>query len=482
MPNPNAASSSFHVPPKPIGSDATVTIAAIATPPGRGAVAIVRVSGPAVPTIARAVFRAARATPGVRDASREPALPARVATYGRIVEADGTTIDRGLALVFPGPASYTGEDVLELHVHGSPAVARDTLLAVLAAGARLAEPGEFTRRAFEAGKLDLTAAEAVADLIAAEHRSVARAAAARLSGGLASVVDDAGAILDAIVEDLAAALDFPDEVPAPDAAALAARIGAIDAGLAALGATWEAGRLVREGLSIAIVGPPNAGKSSLLNALLGAQRALVSAVAGTTRDTIEEAVALGGGQSARLVDTAGLRATADTLEAAGIARARAALDEATLVLVVVDASRPLDDDARATLVATRARDRVVYFNKADLGRIGYDDRDAAEANALVGCVHEPRAVDAVRAALREAAGANRVDLARPHLGTVRQADAVLETRRALRRAIETLACGDPVDLAAGDLAAARASLRALTGRDASESLLDGIFARFCIGK
>lgn len=412
---------------------------------------------------------------------RVPLVP-RQATYGRIVDAAGETIDRGLALYFPGPGSVTGEDVLELHVHGSPAVARDVLLAMLAAGARLAGPGEFTRRAFSAGKLDLSAAEAVADLVAAEHRSGARAAVARLSGGLAREIDRARATLDALVEELGAALDFPDEVAAPEPRELAARVASVDAMLAELAATWEAGRLVREGMAVAIVGPPNAGKSSLLNGLLGAERALVSAIAGTTRDTVEETLALGDGVIARLIDTAGLHEAADALEAAGIARTQAALAEATVALVVVDGARPLDTAARAVLAATRGRERIVYFNKADLGRAGYDAREAPEAGALVGSVRDPATLGAVRAALRAAAGGERVDLARPHLGTARQGDAVLEARRALACAASTLATGDPVDLAVGDLMAARASLGELTGRDASETLLDAIFARFCIGK
>ena len=446
------------------------TIAAIATPPGRGAVAIVRASGSGVAAIAARVFRA-----------RTPLAP-RVATLGEVVDLDGSTIDRGLALLFVAPASYTGEDVLELHVHGSPTIARDVLLAMLAAGARLAEPGEFTRRAFLFGKLDLTAAEAVGELIAAEDRSQARGAVARLSGGLAHEVDRVRATLDAIVEELGAAIDFPDDVPSPDARDLGSRIALVDEHLAALAQTWEAGRRVREGLAVAIVGPPNVGKSSLLNALLGVERALVSSEAGTTRDTIEETIALGGGASARLIDTAGLRDATESLEAAGIARTHAALQEATCALVVVDGARPLDASASGVLTLTRGRERVVFFNKADLGRAGYDAREDAEAGALFGSAHHPESVAMVRDALRSAAGADRVDLARPHLGTVRQGDAVLETRRALARVRATLDAGEPVDLVAGDVMAARASLHELTGRAASESLLDAIFARFCIGK
>ncbi len=446
------------------------TVAAIATPPGRGAVAIVRLSGSAARAVASRIFRTPRP------------LVARVATLGDVVDAAGVAIDRGLALIFPAPHSYTGEDVVELHVHGSPAIARETLLAALAAGARAATPGEFTRRAYLRGKLDLTAAEAVNDLIEAEGRSAARAALARLSGGLAAEVDARRATLDDIAEELAASLDFPDEVDAPDAAALARRLDDLDAGLGELAATWETGLVLREGVAIAIVGPPNAGKSSLLNALLGSERALVSEAAGTTRDTIEETLALGGGLAARIIDTAGLRASDDPLEAAGIARSERALAAATIVLVVVDGSQPLGAEARSILVRTRARERVAVFNKSDLGRAGFDQRDPAEAAALSGCARDPHSVARIRAALATRAGADRVDLARPHLGTARQADAVLEARRSLALARATLAAGDPIDLVAHDLVLARAALAGITDRDADETLLDAIFARFCIGK
>jgi tRNA modification GTPase len=445
------------------------TIAAIATPPGRGAVAIVRASGPGVRDLARAVFMG-------------PALRARVATLGTIVAGDGRTIDEGLALLFPAPRSYTGEDVLELHVHGSVAVARETLLALLEAGARMAAPGEFTRRAFLAGKLDLSAAEAVADLIDAERRGEARAAAARLSGGLASHVERLRAILGASLAELAATLDFPDEVPGPEPRELLERVGAVDVELADLAREWERGRLVREGVSVAIVGPPNAGKSSLLNALLGVDRVLVSAIPGTTRDTVDEMLALGGGAVARIVDTAGLRHTADPLEAAGIARTEEALAASTILLVVVDGAIPLDGDARAVLERTRGRERVVLFNKSDLGHAGYDGRDPAEGDALVGSARAPATIEVVRAALARAAGDGPSDVARPSLGTARQADAVLEARRSLADALATLERGDPIDLVAGDLMAADAALGRLTGRDVSEAVLDAIFARFCVGK
>jgi tRNA modification GTPase len=452
------------------------TIAALATPPGRGAVAIVRASGPDVRSIASSVFRGGRSE-----------LRAREATVGRIVDGAGTVLDEGLALFFAAPRSFTGEDVLELHVHGSPAVARDVLLAVLAAGARLAGPGEFTRRAFLNGKLGLSAAEAVGELVAAEHSATARAAAARLTGALEAEVDAWRRDLDAILEELAAAIDFPDEVAEPERDELTRRLGAVAAGLDDLASGWERGRLVREGAAVAIVGPPNAGKSSLLNALLGEARAIVSPHAGTTRDTIEEQVALDlPGAPAlvvRAIDTAGMRAGADELEAAGIARSQAALEAAQAALVVIDASLPLDEGAQAILRATRGRPRVVFFNKADLGRSGYDARESAEAGALLGSVRDAQTLVALRSALaRELGGSSLPDASRPHLGTVRQADAALAARAALGEARATLEAGQPVDLVAGDLARARDALGSLLGRDATESLLDAIFARFCIGK
>ena len=241
----------------------------------------------------------------------EQSLRPRRATRGSVRDPRGRTIDEALALLFAAPHSYTGEDVLELHLHGSPALVRETLLAVFAAGARQAEAGEFTRRAFLAGKLDLSAAEAVAETIAAEHRAGVRAAAAELSGGLAREVDGLRAQLEALAAELAASLDFPDEVATPPRPDVRARLAAVHARLRALAGDYERGRLVREGAAVAIVGPPNAGKSSLFNALLGNERALVSEVPGTTRDTIEESLALDA-LLLRAIDTAGLRDGAES--------------------------------------------------------------------------------------------------------------------------------------------------------------------------
>jgi tRNA modification GTPase len=446
------------------------TIAAIATPPGRGAIAIVRCSGPDARAIAARVFHS-------RSARTD-----RVATYGEILDVDGAVLDRGLAIAMDAPRTVTGEDIVELHVHGSPVVARETLRALLHAGARAAGPGEFTRRAFLNGKLDLSAAEAVADVIDAESRAGAQAAQANLSGGLRAAIEACAAPIATLLEELAGAIDYPDEVPEPARAEVDARVAAVDAQLHALFADWERGRIVREGLSLAIVGPPNAGKSSLLNALLGEERAIVAPIAGTTRDVIEERFFIDG-IPVRVLDTAGLRASDDAVERIGIERARAVLASSSVALVVVDGAQPLDGDALAVLVATRERPRVVLFNKSDLGRRGYDARATGERDAVLGSVRDPATLDALRAAIAQHGwGSDRIDLARPHLASARHADAVSRAREALAAARATLDAGDALDLIAPELLSAVAALGEITGARATEAILDGVFARFCIGK
>jgi tRNA modification GTPase len=455
---------------KPSKGKLKETIAAIATPPGRGAIAIVRCSGPDARQIVARVFR-----------SRAP-LADRVATYGEILDVDGAVLDRGLALAMDAPRTVTGEDVVELHVHGSPVVARETMRALLHAGARAAGPGEFTRRAFLNGKLDLSAAEAVADVIDAESRAGARAAQANLTGGLRTAIEHIASPIAGVLEELAGSIDYPDEVPEPERADVDARLAALDAELAALVADWERGRIVREGVSLAIVGPPNAGKSSLLNALLGEERAIVAAIAGTTRDVIEERFFIDG-IAVRVLDTAGLRESDDPVERIGIERARRALASAAVALVVVDGSQSLGVDANAVLGATRERPRVVLFNKSDLGRTGYDARAAGEADALLGSVLDPATIAALRQAVAQAGwGSERIDVERAHLASARQADAVARAREALARARATLDAGDALDLIAPELLDAIAALGEITGTVATEAILDGIFARFCIGK
>jgi len=428
----------------------------------------VRVSGPEIPALVRRLLR-----------TRAPLRP-RVATRATILDERETTIDEGLAILFPAPNSYTGETMLELHVHGSPVVARETVRALLACGARLAEPGEFTRRAFFNGKMDLHAAAAVADVVEAESRSAARAALANLGGGLAQEVCAIRTALAQTLEELAAAIDFPDEVAEPRREALEARLALLLEPLERLRRDGEIGRLIREGLPVAIVGPPNAGKSSLLNALLGADRAIVSELPGTTRDTIEERLFIDG-VAVRVVDTAGIRAHADRLEAAGIERTERAIASARIVLLVIDGSQPLTGDARKLLERTRDRERVLFLNKADLGVSAAEELQGA--GAIVGSVRDAATLDAIRGAIaRIGWGGEQVDLSRPHLAALHEFEAVNAAIEALERASATLASGEPVDFAAGELQRAFSALGQVSDRAAAEEVINAIFFRFCIGK
>jgi len=451
--------------------DDGATIIALATPPGRGALAILRVSGP------EAHAFALHLAPGIRR------LAPRVATRARIVDREGMPLDDALLLFFAAPASATGEDILEIHIHGSPLIAEGVLERATQAGLRLAGPGEFTRRAFLNGKVDLSAAEAVADVIAAEHRSALRAATARLGGALHDIITEAQLDLRSVLEELAAALDFPDEVAEPERTTTLRRIKSVHERLAALLTMSHQGGLVHEGAHVVIVGPPNAGKSSLLNALLKTDRALVSATPGTTRDTIEERLDLDG-LLIRLTDTAGLRETEEAIEAEGIARAHRLLATSRLALVVIDGSQPLGEPERRILRETRDRERLLFFNKADLGESGYTARDAAEGDALHGSTHDPVTIQRLTSRLRSTLVGNATssDLERPSLTRARERDAAQTALSSLTEALITIRSGEPLDLLTGDLTSAIATLGHITGATASEEMLDGIFARFCIGK
>lgn len=384
-----------------------------------------------------------------------------------------------MAIFSDAPHTYTGEDSLELHVHGSPVVAREVLRSLLACGARYASAGEFTRRAFENGKLDLHAATAVADLIDSETRSAARAAAANLSGGLATDVRNLRRDLAEILEELSGAIDYPDEIPEPPRDRIDNVLERIERDLTALRRDGERGRLVREGISVAIVGPPNAGKSSLLNALLQDDRALVSDVAGTTRDTIEETVAIRG-VAVRLIDTAGIRDHAGDLEAQGIERSRRALGAARLALVVIDGSKNIGALERQVLDETAGRERILFCNKSDLGDAGA--REIADA-CVRGSARDGATLDALRDAIAMVGwGGERADLERPHLAALHEINAVNSALDALHSARTTLSSHDAIDFISGDLAAAFADLGHVTGDVAQEEVLDGIFARFCVGK
>lgn len=444
------------------------TIAAIATPPGRGGVGMIRVSGPAAGTIARALL------------GRVP--EARRARFARFRDGQGELIDEGLALYFPAPRSFTGEDVLELHGHGGPVVLDLLMQAVLAAGARPARPGEFSERAFLNDKLDLAQAEAVADLIDSASAQAARAALRSLRGDFSSAVralDDALIELRMYVE---AAIDFPDEdVEFLQAPELARRVEDARRRFEAIETRARQGALLREGATLVIAGRPNAGKSSLLNALAGYEAAIVTEIPGTTRDLLRERILLDG-VPLHVVDTAGLRDSTDRVEQEGIRRARAAIDTADALLLVVDDARGWsEDDARLLRELDARLTALPVFNKIDLtgrraGDLEWQGRQAVAVSAQTGA-----GLDALREGLRRIVGvqdaeAGSYSARRRHLEALRQA------RDHMEEGLRLLESRQAGELFAEELRLAHQALGEITGRFSSEDLLGRIFSSFCIGK
>jgi tRNA modification GTPase len=448
------------------------TIFALATAPGRAAVAVMRLSGPgsgeALRRLAASRPRARRAA--VRDLKRPNG---------------GALIDRALTIWFPAPASYTGEDCVELHLHGGAAVIDAVTEALLQLGLRLAEPGEFTRRAFENGKFDLSQAEAVADLVEAETDVQRRQALAQLDGDLARRHEHwRGALVEALAV-LEAAVDFPDEdVPAAVALEAAPIIDQVAADLAEVLADGGRGERVREGFHVAIIGAPNAGKSSLLNALVARDAAIVTATPGTTRDVIEIPLNLAG-YRVLIADTAGLRAARDAVEAEGVRRAEAWAERADLRLLVVDSSAD-QDDWRAIAPLVRVGD-LCLMNKRDLrpGRTDAAARIWADAHGLDrldlaaakgGGVAEARAALTAKV-VRALSGAEF-----PAATHARHRHDVAAAHGHLQRAVRALERPVEVELAAEDVRLAARSLARISGRIDAEDVLDRVFARFCIGK
>jgi tRNA modification GTPase len=443
----------------------TDTIAAIASAPGAAGIGVVRVSGPRVPTIAQALLG-------------RPPQP-RYAHLAAFHDGDGALIDRGLLLHFPAPHSYTGEHVLELQGHGS-AVLLDLLLRrVCALGARLAEPGEFTERAFLNGKLDLAQAEAVADLIAARSEAAARAALRSLDGAFSQRVH---ALLDALIAlrvHVEAAIDFPEEeIDFLADPAIARQLEALRTQLAGLLAETRRGVRLTDGLKVTIVGRPNAGKSSLLNALAQSERAIVTSIAGTTRDVLRETVSLDG-VVLELADTAGLRHTEDEIEREGVRRAHGELARADLALLVTDAIHADADLALlAELPATVAR--LVLVNKIDLDATPPHGETRAGLPHLWLSARTGAGLDLLRAELKARAGAGGGEGAfsarRRHVSALERVQAHLE------HAGHALAATRAGELAAEDLRQAQHALGEITGSYTSDDLLGAIFGSFCIGK
>jgi tRNA modification GTPase len=440
------------------GEIARDTIAAVATPAGRGGIGVVRLSGPGVSEIAAALI----------GQVPEP----RSATFCAFRDTRGELIDEGVALYFPAPRSYTGEPVLELHGHGGPVVMQTLLAACLDAGARLAEPGEFTRRAFLEGKLDLAQAEAVADLIDAASREAARSALRSLTGEFSEAI---GALASQLVELRAlieAMLDFPEEdVDSLHRDDASARLARIREALETLLAKSRQGSLLRSGIHVVLAGRPNVGKSSLLNRLAGEERAIVTPIAGTTRDALREAIQIEG-VPLIVVDTAGLRASADVIERIGIERTQRELERADLVLAVFEAGKP----AAALEQLPAGVARVDVYNKVDLAPGFQPPIDANRAVAV--SAKSGQGIDLLRKAILEAAGwssaGEPVFLARErHLRAFESTRAHLEAAARETHRFELLA---------EELRLAHQALGTVTGEFTADDLLGEIFARFCLGK
>ncbi|ADY26651.1 tRNA modification GTPase mnmE [Deinococcus proteolyticus MRP] len=431
------------------------TIAAVATAPGHAGVGVVRVSGPQALHIADALFSGRR---------RPSSTPGGRFLFGRLLAEGGEVLDEGLCLVFRAPHSYTGEDVAEFQTHGSPAVLGEVLTRALDLGARPARPGEFTLRAYLAGRLDLAQAEAVLNLVESSTETARRQATLGLSGALGERVDAIARDLTLTLSSIAALLDYPEEgVPEEERQVPLARAAAE---LEALLGTARAGRVANQGARIALIGAPNAGKSSLLNALLGYERSIVTPLAGTTRDYLEAGLSLAG-VPVTLVDTAGLRDTEDVVEAAGVRQAHALAQGADVVLTLSDGSQPREPLPLALPAGARA---IHLRTKADLPA-AWDDPAYLPVSAATG-----QGLPQLREALgRELLG----DTARGEawLGSERQADAA---RRALEHV--RLAQELPDDLASIELEEALLALAELTGRDVQDDVVDAVFRNFCVGK
>jgi tRNA modification GTPase len=451
-------------------SIAQETVVAISTPPGRGGIGIVRLSGPHALDIANGLVR----TSGAQEHAR-----ARLAD---VVDPEtAQKLDEAIVTYFARPHSYTGEDVVEIAAHGSPVILEMLVRLALRGGARLARPGEFTERAFLAGRLDLTQAEAVRDLIEAQTLYQARVAAEQLGGALSRRIHPAKQDLVELIALLEAGIDFAeDDVEVTPEAEIVTRIDTITGLLDELARSFDHGRMVHEGLRLAIVGRPNVGKSSLFNRLLERDRAIVTATPGTTRDLVTDRLSLGG-IPVELVDTAGLREARDEAEAIGIRKSRETLAEADVVLVVLDASVPLRDDEQELITSLAGRRALVVRNKSDLS-------DAADivpelpvasvtTSALTG-----EGLQALREALTESVRNPVGESESGFLTSVRHFEAVRGALAALQAAREAVGKKIPHEMLLLDLYTALRQLDSLTGETTAEDILNRIFSTFCIGK
>ena len=445
------------------------TIAAPATPAGSSALAIIRISGNDTRRLAEEIF----ASP----------TPARTARRGDLRDRGGASIDEVLFTFFPRPRSYTGEDLLEISCHGNPFIVQRILEDLFARGCRPAEPGEFTRRAFLNGRMDLSQAEAVMDVISARSERALAAAQRQLRGGLGRQLRELTERLLGVLAAVEAQIDFPEEdLPPEDRAALAATLESIQAGADQLLATRRYGDLLRDGIRAVLVGGPNAGKSSLLNRLVGRERALVSPEPGTTRDFIEERVAIGP-HGFRLIDTAGLNPAPGALESLGMAKTRQCIEESDILVLVLDATRPAPPPAAELEGRLRPEAAIAALNKIDL-------RPGAEAmGSVAGLVTVAVSaltgfgIEALKAALVRQADSFQAEAGGEGIAiNARHAEALTRARESLARALDQLSSQGPAELLASDLRGALEAFGEISGRIDNERMLARLFAAFCIGK
>jgi len=455
------------------------TIAAISTPPGRGGIGIVRLSGPDSASIAAQLVRL-----------RQPLEHTRARLAAVLDETTEEQIDDAIVTFFAAPNSYTGDDLVEIAAHGSPVVLDLLLRRAITLGARLAEPGEFTERAFLSGKLDLTQAEAVRDLIEAQTLTQARQAASQMGGALSRRVVPIKQSLVELIALLEAGIDFAeDDVDVTSQTEIARRINDLIPPLTALEASFARGRIVHDGLTMAIVGRPNAGKSSLFNRLVERDRAIVTPIPGTTRDLVTERISLEG-IPLELVDTAGLRDTLEEIEQLGIERSRQALADAAIVLIVLDATQPLNNEEHALLAAVRNRSALVVINKSDLAHdsqsqtVVHADKSAAEGfhlSAIPTSALTGEGIPSVREKIIELATGGAA--AEPGLLTnLRQQQTIITARRALEDSGVANENGIPHEMILLDLYRSLWALDSLTGQTTPDDILNLIFSTFCIGK
>ncbi|QNI37158.1 tRNA uridine-5-carboxymethylaminomethyl(34) synthesis GTPase MnmE [Edaphobacter albus] len=444
------------------------TIVAISTPPGRGGIGIVRLSGSRAQTIAESMVQLARP------------LEAGRARFGHMIDLAGDVLDEIVVTFFAAPHSYTAEDVVEIAMHGSPVLLNYAVEQSLKAGARLAQPGEFTERAFLSGRLDLTQAEAVRDLIDASTLHQARIAAQQLGGALSRKVAPIKERLIGLIAGLEAGVDFAeDDIETMAAEGIITRLQLIESPLRELERSFGYGRLVHDGLRLAIVGRPNVGKSSLFNRLVERDRAIVTATPGTTRDLVTERVSMEG-IPAELIDTAGLREAIDEAETIGITKSREAIAEADLVLMVVDGASEIHPEDTATIASIADRPMLVAANKCDLGAIKIPLPTSARVVRTSATTGE--GIAELRQAILKIATKGTPPQETALVTNLRQRQAVLDTLAALEHAVAAVRASIPHEMILLDLYEALSALDRLTGATTADDILHLIFSSFCIGK